>query len=265
MADTPALRSRGLMGVTDLGDIDGMLFRWPSDVESGFWMKDTLIPLDIAFFAADGSLVDLLSMVPCEADPCPSYRPSGPYRSALEVEAGGFDHLDGVDLAASVGPTSATTAARGVHSRLFPDLPRSGAAHYEGVRRRWSAPMRAYELMTIFRPEMAETEVRSEVTTIEAALAAGGAEVKETDFWGKRRFAYEIEHLQRGLLRPGHLQGRSRRHRRCRPGPFPVRQRAAGTSSSARSSRNVTPALHNEGGNSENESERGMTRCQRIQ
>jgi len=58
--------------------------------------------------------------------------------------------------------------------------------------------MRAYELMTIFRPEMAENEVRSEVTTIEAALSAGGAEVKETDFWGKRRFAYEIEHLKEG-------------------------------------------------------------------
>lgn len=58
--------------------------------------------------------------------------------------------------------------------------------------------MRAYELMTIFRPEMAENEVRNEVTTIEQALAAGGATVKETDFWGKRRFAYEIEHLNEG-------------------------------------------------------------------
>ncbi len=58
--------------------------------------------------------------------------------------------------------------------------------------------MRAYELMTIFRPEMAENEVRNEVTTIEQALAASGAEVKETDFWGKRRFAYEIEHLSEG-------------------------------------------------------------------
>ena len=58
--------------------------------------------------------------------------------------------------------------------------------------------MRAYELMTIFRPEMAENEVRNEMTTIEAALSAGGAEVKETDFWGKRRFAYEIDHLNEG-------------------------------------------------------------------
>jgi uncharacterized membrane protein (UPF0127 family) len=90
VADTPALRARGLMGVTDLGALDGMLFVWSEDVTGGFWMKDTLIPLDIAFFSADGSLVDVLSMVPCEEDPCPSYRPSGPYRMAIEVETGGF-------------------------------------------------------------------------------------------------------------------------------------------------------------------------------
>jgi len=58
--------------------------------------------------------------------------------------------------------------------------------------------MRTYELMTIFRPAMAENDVRSEVKTIEEALAAGGAEIKATDFWGKRRFAYEIEHLSEG-------------------------------------------------------------------
>ena len=58
--------------------------------------------------------------------------------------------------------------------------------------------MRTYELMTIFRPGMAETEVRTEVSTIEQALAARGAELSATDFWGKRRFAYEINHLTEG-------------------------------------------------------------------
>ena len=98
VADTPALRSQGLMGVTGLGGLDGMLFAWPEDVTSGFWMKDTLIPLDIAFFAADGSLVDLLSMVPCEEDPCLTYRSSGVYRFALEAPQGGFEGFDGVVL-----------------------------------------------------------------------------------------------------------------------------------------------------------------------
>jgi len=98
VADTPALRSQGLMGVTDLGAARGMLFQWSDDTDGGFWMKDTLIPLDVAFFAADGSLVDVLSMTPCEEDPCRSYRPSGPYRSALEVPAGGFDGVAALSL-----------------------------------------------------------------------------------------------------------------------------------------------------------------------
>ncbi|HSG80490.1 MAG TPA: 30S ribosomal protein S6 [Acidimicrobiia bacterium] len=58
--------------------------------------------------------------------------------------------------------------------------------------------MRTYELMTIFRPELAETDVRSEVATVEAALASLGATVTSSDFWGKRRFAYEIKHLHEG-------------------------------------------------------------------
>lgn len=58
--------------------------------------------------------------------------------------------------------------------------------------------LRTYELMTIFRPELAETEVRSEVSNIEKALSDHGAEIKQSDFWGKRRFAYEIMHLHEG-------------------------------------------------------------------
>lgn len=58
--------------------------------------------------------------------------------------------------------------------------------------------MRTYELMTIFRPDMAETDVRAEVSRIETALAERGADVQGTDFWGKRRFAYEIQHLSEG-------------------------------------------------------------------
>jgi uncharacterized membrane protein (UPF0127 family) len=90
VADTAELRSRGLMGVTDLGGLDGMLFSWDRDVRSGFWMKDTLIALDIGFFSSEGALVDLLSMTPCTADPCPSYVPAGEYRYAVEAPPGSF-------------------------------------------------------------------------------------------------------------------------------------------------------------------------------
>ena len=58
--------------------------------------------------------------------------------------------------------------------------------------------MRAYELMTIFRPEMAEADVKTEVERVESALTGGGAEITLSDFWGKRRFAYEIDHVNEG-------------------------------------------------------------------
>lgn len=58
--------------------------------------------------------------------------------------------------------------------------------------------MRTYELMTIFRPEMAEGDVRTEVDRVSNALSERGAEVTGNDFWGKRRFAYEINHLNEG-------------------------------------------------------------------
>ena len=106
VADDPAERAQGLMGVTDLGAVRGMLFVFPDDTTSGFWMKDTLIVLDIAFFAADGSLVGgPISMFPCGTAPtCLTHRPDGPYRYALEVPAGGFTGVADLRLdPASVG------------------------------------------------------------------------------------------------------------------------------------------------------------------
>jgi uncharacterized membrane protein (UPF0127 family) len=79
---------QGLMHLEDLMDLDGMLFVFDDDVSAGFWMKNTLIPLDIAFFTAAGDYVDGFVMEPCTADPCPSYQPDGAYRYALEMPAG---------------------------------------------------------------------------------------------------------------------------------------------------------------------------------
>ncbi len=85
VADTATRRGRGLMGVEGLGSLDGMLFTWGGEsVTSGFYMKNTLIPLTIAFYAADGSYVDSVEMVPCEIDPCQTYRASAPYAYAIE-------------------------------------------------------------------------------------------------------------------------------------------------------------------------------------
>ena len=93
VADDPGERAQGLMGVDDLGSLAGMLFVYESDTQGGFWMKDTIIPLDIAFFAADGSLVNLQTMEPCQADPCPLYYPGASYRWALEAPAGNLQAL----------------------------------------------------------------------------------------------------------------------------------------------------------------------------
>lgn len=98
VADEPGERAQGLSGVTDLGDFAGMLFVFAEDTTAGFWMKGTPLALDIAFFAADGSLVDLASMAPCPGEDCPTYRAAGPYRFALEVPAGGFAGLEDLRL-----------------------------------------------------------------------------------------------------------------------------------------------------------------------
>jgi len=82
------------MGRTDLGGYDGMLFRFDDDVQSGFYMKDTLIPLSIAWFDSDGRFVSSADMPPCGDLPeCPTYAPGKPYRYALEVVQGGLPEL----------------------------------------------------------------------------------------------------------------------------------------------------------------------------
>lgn len=88
IADTSELRQRGLMFVENLGDLDGMLFIFEQDSTGRFWMKNTLIPLDIAFFDADGAFVDGFVMEPCTTANCPKYGPDGTYRYALEMAAG---------------------------------------------------------------------------------------------------------------------------------------------------------------------------------
>lgn len=59
--------------------------------------------------------------------------------------------------------------------------------------------MRVYEVMTIHRPELAETDVQAKVKEVETFLASRGAEISGTDLWGKRRFAYEINHVSEGF------------------------------------------------------------------
>lgn len=59
--------------------------------------------------------------------------------------------------------------------------------------------MRVYEVMTIHRPELAESDVQAKVKEVEAFLGSRGGEITGTDLWGKRRFAYEINHVSEGF------------------------------------------------------------------
>jgi uncharacterized protein len=88
-ADEPA-RARGLSKRRDIPGGSGMVFLFPSDTTAAFWMKDTLVPLQIAFVAADGRVVSLREMAPCRADPCTVYSPTGSYRYAVELPSGAF-------------------------------------------------------------------------------------------------------------------------------------------------------------------------------
>jgi uncharacterized membrane protein (UPF0127 family) len=100
LADTAEQRSRGLMRRTDLAGHDGMIFRFPADTTGSFWMKDTPLPLSIAWFDSAGAFVSAADMEPCLDRPsCPTYSAAGPYRFALEVPKGALPAL-------GVGPGS---------------------------------------------------------------------------------------------------------------------------------------------------------------
>jgi small subunit ribosomal protein S6 len=58
--------------------------------------------------------------------------------------------------------------------------------------------MRDYEVMTIHRPDLAEDDIEAKIGELESYLGEQGASIKGKDLWGKRRFAYEIEHLSEG-------------------------------------------------------------------
>jgi uncharacterized membrane protein (UPF0127 family) len=93
IAETPAQRALGLMNRPSLARNAGMAFVFPRDTNGAFWMKDTLIPLSIAFYNAKGRILRILDMEPCPRDPCPTYSPGVMYRGALEVNRGAFTRL----------------------------------------------------------------------------------------------------------------------------------------------------------------------------
>jgi len=87
-SDDPT-REQGLMYRDHLAEDRGMIFLFPQAGEYPFWMKNTLIPLDMIWMDADHRIVHIAHDVPpCKADPCPNYPPNAKASSVLELAAG---------------------------------------------------------------------------------------------------------------------------------------------------------------------------------
>ena len=114
-ADTGQQAQRGLMGVTDrsLGGCDGMAFTIGEDTREPFWMRNTPLPLSVAYFDADGRLVSTADMAPCGDHPfCRRYPPARPYRYAVETLRGELPRLGIVRGARlTLGPRGCEPAA----------------------------------------------------------------------------------------------------------------------------------------------------------
>ncbi|MGA0242684.1 MAG: DUF192 domain-containing protein [Candidatus Marinamargulisbacteria bacterium] len=89
VADTPATRTKGLMGEGALPDDQGMLFFFPTQGTPGFWMKRTQIPLDILFINDDDIIVYAVKNAqPCMTEDCPVYKTTRPASKVLEINGG---------------------------------------------------------------------------------------------------------------------------------------------------------------------------------
>ena len=88
IADTDDERQTGLMGRTALAADAGMLFVFGQEQPLSFWMKNTLIPLSIAYIDDRGTIVDIQDMEPLDETSHPS---AAPARYALEVNQGFFE------------------------------------------------------------------------------------------------------------------------------------------------------------------------------
>lgn len=81
---------QGLMNRTKLSKNSGMLFVFPDEKVRTFWMKDTLIPLEVMFIDTKGRISEIITMKPCllETELCTIYTSKNPTRFAIEVNTG---------------------------------------------------------------------------------------------------------------------------------------------------------------------------------
>jgi len=89
IADTPQRVAVGYMYRTEVGDGEGMIFVFPRPDAHPFWMKNTLVPLDMIWMDEMFNVLHIQpSAPPCKADPCVSYGPPRKVAYVLEVRGG---------------------------------------------------------------------------------------------------------------------------------------------------------------------------------
>jgi uncharacterized membrane protein (UPF0127 family) len=102
IARTPEEQMQGLMFRESLPDRTGMLFLFPQAAPHHFWMKNTMIPLDMIWMNGDGRVLFVSANTPpCKADPCPNYGPEVSAASVLEI-AGGLAAKEKVTVGSTI-------------------------------------------------------------------------------------------------------------------------------------------------------------------
>jgi len=97
IADDNNERIKGLMFREKLDENSGMLFVFENEKNQTFWMKNTLIPLDMIFIGKDSRIVDIKYAVPCKEDPCALYKSLKPAQFVLEVN-GNFSSKNNIKI-----------------------------------------------------------------------------------------------------------------------------------------------------------------------
>jgi uncharacterized membrane protein (UPF0127 family) len=88
VVDSDEERQKGLMHREQLDENNGMLFIFETTRKLTFWMKNTLIPLDMIFISKDMKVINILTAEPCTQDPCTLYSSETAGKYVLEVNAG---------------------------------------------------------------------------------------------------------------------------------------------------------------------------------
>lgn len=94
LANNSSRQIQGLQHVGELEPLDGMVFTYPEETRSGFWMKNTKISLQIGFFGSNGKLQESVVLDPCNSPRCPSHTPEEPFQYVLELPADSEIQLD---------------------------------------------------------------------------------------------------------------------------------------------------------------------------